>query len=66
MQHIIDTGGEGIFILLEGFNEVPEELQKHSVYVKLIKGEILPQATVLITSQPLHTLKELMDCTYVH
>ena len=46
--------GEGVLIILDGFDELPrEQLQAESIYIQLIKGiEELPKATVIITSQP--------------
>ena len=46
--------GEGVLIILDGFDELPrEQREKGSVYIDLIKREeLLPEATVLITSRP--------------
>ena len=38
---------------LDGFDELPrEQRQKESVYIQLIKGRELPEATIIITSRP--------------
>ena len=45
--------GKGMLLVLDGFDELPrEQRQKESVYIKLIKGGELPEATVIITSRP--------------
>ena len=45
--------GDGVLIVLEGFNELPDKQRKNdSVYIKLIKRKLLPEATVIITSRP--------------
>ena len=47
------TGGKKVFLLFEGYNELPEELRtKSSVFLNVITGRELPEATVLITSRP--------------
>ena len=46
-------GGKGVFLLFEGFDELPEELRtENSVFFDIITGTELPEATVLITSRP--------------
>ena len=42
-----------MFLLFEGYDELPEELRTmNSVFLDVITGEELPEATVLITSRP--------------
>ena len=42
-----------MFLLFEGYDELPEELRtKSSVFLDVITGRELPEATVLITSRP--------------
>ena len=38
--------------LLDGFDELPQEMQMNSVFVNLITKEIFPDACVIITSRP--------------
>ena len=38
--------------LLDGFDELPQEMQMNSVFVDLIKKDIFPDACVIITSRP--------------
>ena len=46
--------GEGVLIILDGFDELPyHQQQEGSVYTKLIKHQdLLPEATVIITNRP--------------
>ena len=45
--------GKGVLIILDGFDELPHEQQREgSVYVQLIKGDLLSEATVIVTSRP--------------
>ena len=53
VEEIQRTGGKGVFLLLEGYDELPEELRSESsIFLDVITGEELPEATVLITSRP--------------
>lgn len=54
LQNIIDTAGDGLFILFEGYNEVKNELPNDSILIGILIGRFLPKATVLVTSQPLN------------
>ena len=55
VEEIQDTGGKGVLLLFEGYDELPEELRtksENSVFLNIITGRELPEATVLITSRP--------------
>ena len=53
VEEIQRTGGKGVFLLFEGFDELPEELRTNdSIFMNFITGRELPEATVLITSRP--------------
>ena len=42
-----------MFLLFEGYDELPEEIRtESSIFLDVITGEKLPEATVLITSRP--------------
>ena len=48
-----ETRGKKVFLLFEGYDELPEELRTdNSVFLDVITGRELPEATVLITSRP--------------
>ena len=45
--------GEGMLFVCDGLDELPhEQRQKGSVYIDLLKGRLLPEATVIVTSRP--------------
>ena len=45
--------GESMLIVCDGFDELPrEQRQEGSVYINLLKGRLLPEATVVVTSRP--------------
>ena len=53
VEAIQRTGGKGVLLLFEGYDELPEELRSESsVFLDVITGRELPEATVLITSRP--------------
>ena len=53
VEEIQNTGGKGVLFLFEGYDELPEELRtESSVFLDVITGRELPEATVLITSRP--------------
>ena len=53
VKEIQGTGGKGVLLLFEGYDELPEELRaKCSIFLEVITGRELPEATVLVTSRP--------------
>ena len=53
VEEIQDTGGEGVLLLFEGYDELPEEFRtENSIFLNVITGKELQEATVLITSRP--------------
>ena len=45
--------GVNVLLILEGYDELPDECRHQpSVFLELINGQVLPLATVLITSRP--------------
>ena len=52
-KEIIEARGKNCCILLDGFDELPEDKRKeHSFFMKLLTGKLLPLTTVIITSRP--------------
>ena len=53
VAEIEETWGKGVLLLFEGYDELPEKLRtESSVFLDVIIGRELPEATVLITSRP--------------
>ena len=45
--------GEGMLIVCDGFDELPrQQRQEGSVYIDLLKGRLLAEATIIVTSRP--------------
>lgn len=52
-EQILSTQGEGMLVILDGFDELPRQMQESdSLYCSLITGKFLPKARVLVTSRP--------------
>ena len=51
--------GEGVLIVFDGFDELPDELRRKSLVVEVINGSHLPKAAVLVTSRPSATAELL-------
>ena len=50
-RDVFKTNGKSILMLLEGYDELPPDLQERSVFTALIEGKELPNSTILITSR---------------
>ena len=60
---IDDTEGEGVLFIFDGFDELSHEQRAPgSIFVDIINGLYLPQATVLITSRPSVTSELISRC----
>jgi len=46
---ISSSGGEGTFIILDGYDELPLKLRRLSIFAEIIQGRCLPNSTVLVT-----------------
>ena len=46
-----DNGNDTAF-LLDGYDELPREMQKNSIFAQLIKKDILSKAGIIVTSRP--------------
>ena len=44
--------GQGTLLILDGFDEFPSNLRKSSLVGAIIRGSVLPKATLLVTSRP--------------
>ena len=49
-----EGGGDGVFLLLDGWDELPVKLREgeDSFFLDLLKGQVLPHATILVTTRP--------------
>ena len=52
-QYLKYTNGKNTLVLLEGLDELPQHLlTKPSIFTRLLAGDDLPGATILVTSRP--------------
>ena len=52
VSQIIESHGRETLFLLEGYDELPQDLQENSIFAKIIDGDVLPKAGVIVTSRP--------------
>ena len=62
VEEVSKSQGRDILFVLDGFDELPETLQKRSFLLDLIKGYVLPASTVLVTSRPSATAELCTSC----
>ena len=49
---IVQSGGEGVLVILDAFDELTHEQRRKSIFMKLIYGQLLPKCSVIVTSRP--------------
>lgn len=50
--HLCKNGGKGLTLLLDGFDELPEDLQKNSLIADILKRRVLPNCGLVLSSRP--------------
>ena len=66
VEEVSKSQGSGILFILDGFDELPKTLQKEGFLLDLIRGDVLPASTVLVTSRPSATAQLLTSCSPKH
>ena len=62
VEELESTLGVNTLIILEGFDELPDPQRREpSIFLQLILGQLLPFATILVTSRPWATGALLVD-----
>ena len=62
VEEVSESQGSGVLFILDGFDELPKTLQKESFLLDLIRGDVLPASTVLVTSRPSATAEVRIRC----
>ena len=62
VEEVSESQGSGVLFILDGFDELPKTLQKESFLLDLIRGDVLPASTVLVTSRPSATAELRTRC----
>ena len=53
IDDIVLSGGHRLLLVLEGFDEAPASKRtRDSIFVRLFRGQVLPKATVILTTRP--------------
>ncbi|XP_065917638.1 protein NLRC3-like [Dysidea avara] len=52
LHYLHAANGAGFTFIIDGFDELSNKLQSKSLFRKLIEGDVLPNARVVITSRP--------------
>ena len=55
-KYLVNTKGQQLCVVMDGFDEYPASMQKNSFIVNIINGRVLPEAIVVITSRPTATV----------
>ena len=51
-EYLSKCGGKNLTLLLDGYDEYPEHLQKSSIIADIIKRQVLPHCGLVISSRP--------------
>ena len=63
----IVSGGHGLLLILEGFDEAPASKRTmDSIFVRLFRGQELPKATVILTTRPSASVELRQFCNSVN
>ena len=70
MEWINSNKGDGVMMVLDGYDELSPDLQMLSIFADIIRGVVLPKMTVLVSSRPsandnLHQLCQDQKCQYI-
>ena len=62
-QYIRNCQGDGVVFILDGFDEMSEEMRQSSIVRDILEGRLAPKASFLITSRPIsaQSLYPLVD-----
>ena len=59
-QYLLVNGGKALALLLDGYDEYPEHLQKSSLIADIIKRRVLPLCALVVSSRP-HASQHLRE-----
>ena len=62
-EEVLGREGKGVLFILDGYDELPHSLRRQGLLLKLLKGEVLPNCSVLVTSRPSATSDLLLACS---
>ena len=59
-RYLFENGGKDLVFLFDGFDELPEKLQKEGLITDIIKRRVLPLCGLVVSSRP-HATRELQN-----
>ena len=62
-EEVLGREGKGVLFILDGYDELPIKLRCQGLLLKLLKREVLPNCSVLVTSRPSATSDLLLACS---
>ena len=70
MEWINSNKGDGVMMVLDGYDELSPDLQISSIFANIIRGVVLPNMAVLVSSRPsanqkLHQLCQDQKCQFI-
>ena len=51
-QYLLDNGGKNLVLLLDGYDEYPEDLRENSLIANILKRRLLPFCGLVVSSRP--------------
>ena len=66
VDEVSKSQGSGVLFILDGFDELTKTLQKKGFLLNLMRGNVLPGSSVLVTSRPSATSELLTSCSPKH
>ena len=63
-QYLFANGGKSLTLLLDGYDEYPEQLRKNSLVTNILKRQVLPLCGLIVSSRP-HASEHLRELATV-
>ena len=61
-EEVLDREGKKVLFILDGYDELPIHLRHQGLLIRLLKGQVFPNCTVLVTSRPSATRDLFRAC----
>ena len=62
-DYFVNNNGEDLALLLDGYDEFPKRLRKHSLIADILKRRVLHRCTLIVSSRPHASVKLLKKAT---
>ena len=61
-EEVLDREGKRVLIILDGYDELSIHLRHQGLLIRLLKGQVFPKCSVLVTSRPSATRDLFIAC----